>query len=322
MLPKIISNITLALIAMSIIYMFAPLIKDLLIDLIGGQKKKNNKDDFEEMIKRKTEMLGGAGKVVTTSQPLTGSHQGTSTTARSDLDYLYENKYFLNTDEEKKFKELIKEFSWGTGDHINSYIKDIKSIIPFEIEDSHISNNLKKLCTKSEILNNFPEKGISSSTISNQIAIKIFIELLNNKTKSLPKQILAKSLACSIEQMELNLAVTVKKIQNQDWLEIIENYIDGKEFFELNLTKNIKVSEFINELKKNIDIIYPMTRPDANLIESIKKEKDEDVVKKKHKKLLSLYHPDKWTFANKTSKIDQRLRENFDSIQNIFSQIK
>ncbi|EQC51611.1 DnaJ domain protein, partial [Bacteriovorax sp. DB6_IX] len=36
---------------------------------------------------------------------------------------------------------------------------------------------------------------------------------------------------------------------------------------------------------------------------------------KEYKKIVSLYHPDKWNYYNKTDSIDKRLRENFNIIQ-------
>lgn len=316
MLPKIISNIILAGIAIFIIYTIAPLLKEYLLVFFGAPKKKNySKDEFEELVKRKTEMLS------VTNRP-TANTATEKAVQRNELDYLIENKYFLDDTEKNLIFELKGELNWGQGQLINKFKNYFIKYHLSSIEDKHLVQFLKSNSTKAGFLNLFPQKGINLEDYFELLISKFLVENINNDNFI---EKIAKHFLCSPIEFKLLLITTIKIEQKQDWLNVVDDYIENKKMDnpELSLNKNIKISELMKMLRKNIDIIIPLSELEINKLEDELKNKknDSEFIKKKHKKLLTLYHPDKWSYENKTSTIDKRLRENFEKVQLIFKNL-
>lgn len=315
MLPKIISNITLALIAIFIIYTIAPLFKEYLLTLFGAPKKKDyDKEEFEEMVKRKTQMLSSTGRLQSSS-----SESSNISAPRNEFDYLIDNHFFVDDRQKDYFLELKREISWGQGELLDQ----LKTICTkhgiHAIEDKSYVQHIKNNFSKASLLNLFPQKGITLDLFYQNIATTLLLANLENE---LMLKKLSQSLMCTVDQLRLIIHTTVNKEQNQDCVSLLEDYIlEGKIVIsELKPLKNFLISDFIILLKKNLDMIIPLTKLDEDKIkqEINNKKEDPDYIKKKHKRMLSLYHPDKWTFLEKTKIIDQRLRENFDKVQTIF----
>ncbi len=311
MLPKIISNITLALIAIFVIYTFAPLLRDTFLSFFGAPKKKNyTKDEFEDLVRRKQERMGskivGKGMVAenTASKP-----------TRSEFDYLYENNFFISEEEKNNFKELRKELEWGAGKKLTEIQKIISKKISQDIEVEPIVKKVKETMTKSYFLESFPQKGISLSTYTSNLAFTLLI------SGTVDLSLMAKKLQLSEDELKQIIITTIEKEQNQDWISGLEHYIEtgSSDLSMINIVKTFEYEEFLAKLKKNIDIIAPLANLDDKKLRQLYNEEDKDLLKKKHKKLLTLYHPDKWTFADKSDGIDKRLRENFDKIQNEYA---
>ncbi|EQC45644.1 hypothetical protein [Bacteriovorax sp. Seq25_V] len=307
MLPKIISNITLALIAIFVIYTFAPLIRDFFLSFLGTPQKKNyTKDEFEDLIRRKQERMGST--TVGSSQ---GQQASSVKSKRGEFDYLTENHFFASDEEKNYFIELKKELEWGAGKRITKIQTSISKNLSQEVDVDKIVKLVKETLTKNFLLEAFPMKGIN---IDKYISHLSFIVL----TRAIADlQIIAKKLQCSLEELQQNIVLTIKKEQNQEWLASVEEYIvtGSADFSTINIVKIFEYDEFMSKLKKNIDIVAPLSFLDDKKLRQLYNEEDQDLLKKKHKRLLALYHPDKWTFAEKTDSIDKRLRENFDKIQ-------
>jgi hypothetical protein len=318
MLPKIFSNIILAGIAIFIIYTMAPLFTD----MFGKKKKKKSmsKEDFDDLVQRKIDQMSG-----NTNNPLTDKKsKGGAKKERSELDYLAEKSIFISEQDKDEIIELKKELQWGNGQGISRFQDSFKEEFGTEFDTSTLTSLLRNVLTKEFLLNKFKKDELSFTNLIYLVNNSHFLTLLSNDNEEILKA-LSKKLSMSRACVKLAVKLTLCKSPEA----ALEDYIDGqvitiiddeiKLFLDHNTLKSSK--ELISIIKSKIDIVLPLEDITNKEASSYFNGEDKDIDKKKYKKLVSLYHPDKWTHYEKSNKIDQRLRENFDHIQKLYESV-
>jgi len=319
MLPKLFSNIILAVIAIFVLYTFAPLLKEILGSIFGqgsNKKKSLDKNEFDEMVRRKADQMSSVAR----NQGIAKS--GKKKTSRNEWDYLIEKKYFASDEDLNYLQDLKKSLEWGANENTNSLKKNIEKSLSLELSDSIFTSTLRKALTKNSILDTFPSKNISKESYNSKFGVLCFIEILNSNKDDL-YQSLSKKLIIDVNAIEILLKVSL--LPNKDGLiNHLEAYIDNEELtLDLNalgLKKFESIKEILNTVKKNLDTVIPLIALNKKSIKSdiFNNQKDKDLLKKKYKKVVSIYHPDKWSYFDKTESIDKRLRDNFNLIQETY----
>lgn len=314
MLPKLISNIILAVIAIFVIYTIFPSLRELLLSFLGKEKKRNvTKSDFDKMVQTRVDQLSKGSSIGTKA---TGTSSNKGKKIRTGWDYLIENNYFIDTENFERLERLRKSTEWGDGEELMDFIKTYQKHSGIELNETVLTREVKLSLTKNEIIKNFPKKNISFETFKDMVILKIFCENVNN-SKASSLSLLAKKLGLKIEEVQYLLNISILKRLNLDWKNEVEAYINKitTTTNQQNLVKSYEsVQQLTQDLTKNLDIIIPL-KPIKQAFRDII---DPVLIKKKYKKLVSIYHPDKWIFLEKSPIIDQRLRENFDFIKKAY----
>lgn len=320
MLPKLLSNIILAVIAIVVLYTLAPLIKEFLNSFTGKKSKKSmSKNDFDEMVRRKSEQLA-SGATPSRSQAA-GPTKSTST--RSEWDYLVEKGYFESDEDRESIQKLKKALEWGVDPSIEKIQKSYLKLTGVK-EISPDFNSILNLClTKNKVLENFPKKEITYD----KFVDKFLVELYFKELQSSPTPIidaLSKKLRLSSLAVFAIIKITILNKSEDKSLSALDLFIEGEEVTlseKLLLTANEdSLKDLIIKIKKNIDIIIPLQALKEKEIKNkiFSNEKDKTLLKKTYKKVIAQFHPDRWTFFSKSELVDKRLRENFNLVQKTY----
>lgn len=322
MLPKLISNIILAVIAIFVLYTLAPAIKDFFSDLFGkGKKKHMSKQEFDDMVQRKVDQLSGGNSLGTVSS----LSKSSPAKIRTEWNYLEENDYFPTPEDNSDLKKLKDSTQWGAGDEIENIVKEFQKATGISLEETVINKYVKIYLSKKEIIKLFPNKGITLKDFIDKLNLIIVIDKINQSDTELCA-ILAKKLNLNNELLQLLCQITVNKQLDREWLSSIEEFIESGSI-AVNLGqaqyKISTVSDLLKMLRKNLDIVIPLKALTKKEVKDkiFANEKDKELLKKKYKKLVSIYHPDKWSYLDKTTVIDERLRENFDLVKKVYEEL-
>lgn len=324
MLPKLFSNIILAVIAILVLYTFAPLIRDILGSLFGKsstKKKSMSQSDFEEMVRRKTEQMSS-----TSRQSSTGAAGPKSKATRSEWDYLIEKNYFASDEDIEVLESLKKSLEWGSDPKLEEIKVEIEKSLSIEIDSQLFNRIVKENLSKNKILELYPNKDLSLDSFKGKLSLEVFTKVLDSdeETKYKLFSSLSRKLMISKDAIEILLRISLGKLEKTAQVTQIEAYID-EELSPLQ-TKSLHFSDYkdlkqvLSILKKNIDLLVPLIPLQEAEIKGkvFDKETDKELLKKKYKKVIAIYHPDRWTYLEKTDSIDKRLRENFNLIQKTY----
>lgn len=325
MLPKLFSNIILAVIAIFVLYTFAPLIREIFGGIFGTQNNKKKKSvsdsDFEEMVKRKQEQLSSTGRI-----PSQMGKTKETKTNRSEWDYLEEKGYFDSEDSATYFKDLKKSLDWGLDQSSQKTLTKISKDIGIEISEATFMKALKKALTKKFILENFDKQTLNPQNFQKKLSLICLDDYLGdeenfeNYMKSLSRKLLLDydAIPLLIQTVIYNGKEDLIVSEIEEYIENQTTNLEHQNFSKFIQSHKVKdIQDFEKLLKKQIDIILPLVPLDEKnaKVEFFSDTSDKDLLKKKYKKIVSLYHPDKWNYYYKTDSIDKRLRENFNIIQ-------
>lgn len=309
MLPKIISNITLAFIAIVVLYTLAPLFKDILDSIFNSnrpKKKSHSKEEFDEMVKRKIERMSMSGG----AQGVKGQ-SGQGPKERSFLSYFKEKDLFSSPEDEQFFEGMNSSMQWGDFQEAKKILNQIEN--DFEIIDKSASEGInqfiKSIYNKETLLS---LKKLNGGKIDKQsflsLASTLFVFRHINQIKS-------KRFA---DQNQLLLILNLAAIKDtKAKIKLIESYINAEAIDSIKESP-ILYRDLISGLNKTFDQLYPLLPLKTEKLEKEFNNLSESDRKKKYKKLVQIYHPDKWHGDLKSQAIDDRLRENFNLIQKLY----
>jgi curved DNA-binding protein CbpA len=324
MLPKLFSNIILAVIAILVLYTFAPLIRDILGSLFGSssnKKRSMSKNDFDEMVRRKAEQMSSTNRQ-SDHGPASVRSKGT----RTEWDYLVEKNYFASKEDQEELENLKKSLEWGSDPQLEKIKVEIEKQLAIEIDSMAFNKVVKETLSKNKILELFPNKDLSIESYKGKLGLELFINTLNSAEDQKYKfySALSKKLQVSKDALDILLKVSLCKLEDSAIVTQIEAYIDGElsplQGKSLQLSEYSNIKQIISTLKKNIDLLIPLIPLQEAEIKGkvFDQETDKELLKKKYKKVIAIYHPDRWTYFEKTDSIDKRLRENFNLIQKTY----
>lgn len=309
MLPKIISNITLAFIAIVVLYTLAPLLKDLFDDIFSPnkpKKKSHSKEEFDEMVKRKIERMSVSGG----APGLKGSETPQSS-QRSFLSYFKEKELFASKEDESFFDGLNSSMQWGDFKEANIILDRVR--MDFTIIDDKaiqgINQFIKSIFNKENLLSiQKLNKGKidKDSFLSLAQTLFVFRHINQIENKRYKDQ----------DQLILMMNLSILK-DSKTKIKLIDDYLSGKSLNSIK-EKNIFYRSLIAKINDTFDKIYPLFPLNTQKLDDEFKNLDENDRKKKYKKLVQIYHPDKWHGELKSSEIDSRLRENFNLVQKLY----
>lgn len=308
MLPKIISNITLAFIAIVLVYMLAPLFRDMLGGIFNPsrpKKKSHSKDEFDEMVKRKIERMSITG------QQTEAIKETSKNSNRTFLSYFDEKNLYSTQEDKVFFNGLLSSLQWGDFPGQDEIIEQLKKDYHFNADEIRalLNSNFKEVFKKEHLLK------ITKIT-NDKLSKKDF---LSYASMNLLRSYNANFKHKRYDDKIYNLLTSY--ILKKDKLDVIESYINNT---LANCTDSINILyvNFHKKLNKSYDELFPIIEIDSQKIrKEFKSIEDKDQRKKKYKKQAQVYHPDKWHNAHKSQIIDERLNENFSNIKEIFNQL-
>ncbi len=313
MLPKIISNITLAFIAIVVIYTFAPIVKDILESIFKPNrpsKKSIGQREFDEMVQRKIERLSQNGGVI----GATGNKESKKQ-QRTFLSYFIEKKMFESEEDEKFYQGLISSMQWGDFPEAQKILKMVSANFSYNEKEAaqFINPLIKNLFNKESLL-------ALSKINKGKLSKEAFIEYAATSFIYEHKDLLKHKLYSS-EQLDLLLEYSSLSSNGDKKSKLLEDYItSGRVVF--NTKKACLYKSLISNLNQCYDELYPLFPIDKNeLRQEFKNHKEESEQKKKYKKMVQIYHPDKWHNKFKSSVIDGRLNEQFNIVQDVYKNL-
>ncbi|MGI4992413.1 hypothetical protein ACRXCV_07280 [Halobacteriovorax sp. GFR7] len=313
MLPKIISNITLAFIAIVLAYMLAPLFKEFFDGIFNPHKKTNkshSKEEFDEMVRRKIERMSVSGSSSSTDSQLSKSTKGGQ---RTLLSYFEEKQMFATDEDLKFFQGLLSSLQWGDFKEGEEVLNRLRKDYKFDKEELNALINpfIKQFFSKDELLklsriNHL--KLTKEAFISYATTMFLFQNLDRIEHKRYEKNILTFLITYSTKST--NHVETIESFINNEKISLPKR---NEALFE-SITKKINTSY------DEIFAILPID--ESKLSDEFSSLNEESDRKKKYKKLVQTYHPDKWSTKFKSKIINDRLNENFNKLQNIYNKTK
>ncbi|MFG1486606.1 hypothetical protein [Halobacteriovorax sp. RZ-2] len=313
MLPKIISNITLAFIAIVLAYMLAPLFKEFFDGIFNPHKKTNkshSKEEFDEMVRRKIERMSVSGSSAPSESQTSNS---TKNGQRTLLSYFEEKQMFATDEDLKFFQGLLSSLQWGDFKEGEEILNRLRKDYKFDKEELNALINpfIKQFFSKDELLKlgKVNQSKLSKEAfISYATTVFLFQNLDRVEHKRYDKNILTFLIAYSA------------KSANQ--VEIIEGFINQEQISMPRRNEALfeSMTKKVNASYDELFAIFPINESKlSGEFSSLNEESDR---KKKYKKLVQTYHPDKWSTKFKSKIIDDRLNENFNKVQNIYNKTK
>ncbi|WP_412463119.1 hypothetical protein [Halobacteriovorax sp. RT-2-6] len=313
MLPKIISNITLAFIAIVLAYMLAPLFKEFFDGIFNPHKKSNkshSKEEFDEMVRRKIERMSATGN--SNSTQATGA-KTTKGSQRTFLSYFEEKKMFASNEDLNFFIGLQSSLQWGDFKEGEEILNLLRKDFKFDKEELSplINPFIKSFFCKEELLK---VAKLNKSSLSKE-------SFLSAATTAFFFQNIERIEHKRFNKLTLKLLIALSTIKS-DRVAILEGFIRSEEI-SLPIKKDSLFTSLTKKMNSSYDEIFALFPIDENkLSDEFSSLKEESDRKKKYKKLVQTYHPDKWQAELKSKIIDDRLNENFNKIQNIYNKNK
>ncbi|EPZ49896.1 DnaJ domain protein [Bacteriovorax sp. BAL6_X] len=313
MLPKIISNITLAFIAIILAYMLAPLFKEFFDGIFNPHKKTNkshSKEEFDEMVRRKIERMSISGSSAPAESQ---SSKSTKSGHRTLLSYFEEKQMFASEEDLKFFQGLLSSLQWGDFKEGEEILNRLRKDYKFDKEELNALINpfIKQFFTKDELLK-LGKINQSKLTKEAFISYATTMFLFQNLDRIEHKRY----------ENNVHIFLINYSTKSTNHVGVLESFIKD-ELITLPKRYEALFESFTKKINASYDELFAILPIDeSKLTVEFSSLKDESDRKKKYKKLVQTYHPDKWSTKFKSKIIDDRLNENFNKIQNIYNKTK
>ncbi|MBT7609138.1 MAG: DnaJ domain-containing protein [Bacteriovoracaceae bacterium] len=331
---------------------FGPLAMEFFIEKVTGQKKRPEAD-FDNLIKRKEEMLRrGASGATNASQYKSNSQKYKSKT--HELYNLAFKKYSSEGDNSLNYKKVLELFDnceWGEGTLINEIGATVSSKLSRRLDITEITPYISNIIKREVLLNLSSEKLPGFEDVKAACESKVYLENLIKEVKNgggLYLDKMKKLNKVSSKVLILAISYLIYRETKKASKDLLETFIKAHSPLEfINKINSVEMERGINKLiisgdnKKfrSISSLNKIIFDLSNLMNSLspipplKNKKDlkgafdiiqidgiatKDKVKKSYQKLASIKHPDKLAAKGISKELEKVATSNFTIIQEAY----